>query len=485
MPSWIFFFVVAAAPLPFGSRDQTTVALWVFLLGLTACFVPTRHLCKRQLIALSGLIAVAAGYGLVLHEQLSAHPWFASPDPIWAKASSALKIALVPSASIARYEPFYNMGSVIAVMFSLGLGLIFGADPRTARKLLFVVGWVGAINAIYGIVAAELDPTMILWRERPQYIGNVTGTFINRNTAAAYFGCIAVIWMLILAERVRRRLSPGPFRWADFSKQILSKVRAELIVPFLLLVVSIAALFRTSSRAGIMLSLTALVGAFFIYFRRHLPKGVGGYVFAAIAILFLLVFLQIFGGSVTLRFDVDGLSDQGRFETYRSTLAIIADHPWFGTGLGTFAWAYPLYRGSAQSMFGTWDMAHSTPLQLASEVGIPLAVLVAIGWSAMLLIVGRAVFVRKRDATIPLAALAIAFIALVHSTIDFTLQVPGFAIVACAIIGSGVGQSLRPRQEQGRGTEAVTADAVASGSLEEPSPLNLSRSRRRSRPIGD
>jgi hypothetical protein len=32
-----------------------------------------------------------------------------------------------------------------------------------------------------------------------------------------------------------------------------------------------------------------------------------------------------------------------------------ANPPWFGTGQGTFAWAYPAYRSDGVPMWGTWD----------------------------------------------------------------------------------------------------------------------------------
>src|SRR5258705_416389 len=69
-----------------------------------------------------------------------------------------------------------------------------------------------------------------------------------------------------------------------------------------------------------------------------------------------------------------------RLEAYRSTLRIIADYPWFGTGWGTFAAIFPTYRSSNISIWGVWDIAHSTPLELAAELGIPLALLVAFAW---------------------------------------------------------------------------------------------------------
>jgi hypothetical protein len=67
---------------------------------------------------------------------------------------------------------------------------------------------------------------------------------------------------------------------------------------------------------------------------------------------------------INARFDMLGLGDEGRIATWRATLRMIADHPWFGTGQGTFSWAYPAYRQPDISMWGTWDRAHNTLLRL-------------------------------------------------------------------------------------------------------------------------
>jgi O-antigen ligase len=121
---------------------------------------------------------------------------------------------------------------------------------------------------------------------------------------------------------------------------------------------------------------------------------------------------------------------------------MIAEHPWFGTGLGTFEWTYPAYRSGDVSMWGVWDRAHSTPLELAAEAGLPLAAAVAVGWLVILGVLLRGAIVRRRDVAIPLAALAVALLALGHSAIDFPLQIPGFSIVVLALIGAGLAQSF-------------------------------------------
>ena len=58
-----------------------------------------------------------------------------------------------------------------------------------------------------------------------------------------------------------------------------------------------------------------------------------------------------------------------------SSLHMIADHPWFGTGAGTWPVAYPKYAIVDAGLFA--NQAHCDWLQWAAEGGIPLTVLLA------------------------------------------------------------------------------------------------------------
>ncbi|MGB9187097.1 MAG: O-antigen ligase family protein [Methylovirgula sp.] len=232
----------------------------------------------------------------------------------------------------------------------------------------------------------------------------------------------------------------GRFTWKNFSREILSEARFDTIVAFLGFFVCLTALFMTSSRAGVIISLAGMIGACAFRFRHDLPQKSGRLFTIVGAICGVLILFQFLGGSVSQRFDASGLSDEGRLDTYKGTLQMIADHPWFGTGLGTFVWAFPHYR--SPPLWGVWNMAHSTPLEVTAELGIPLALLIGLGWIFVLGILIRGILVRRRDTIVPLAAVTVSAIALLHSSVDFSLQLSGFAIVAMAVIGVGLAQSF-------------------------------------------
>jgi O-antigen ligase len=461
----ILFITIAGAPLPFGSRDDVTVAFWCFLLGLGLVLASTRQLRTRHYVLLAGIAFVVACYGFVLHEQLADHPWVAQPNPIWAKTSELLGRPIPPSVSIIRGEPFYALGAPLANVLALILGLVVGADQKTANRALSVMAWAGAAYAVYGIGDFLLDPTAWLWREKIYNIDSVTATFINRNTAAAYFGSCAAVWLVMLMQSVRLRLPSGPIVWAKLAEQIVSKTKGETqtITRFCMFFLCLAAMFMTGSRGGVLLSLFAMVVAFVVFFRRDLPRvaSIGLALVGAGAVA--LVLLQFLGGNVEGRIDAEGLVEQGRLAAYQSTLRIIADYPWFGTGLGTFTSIFPAYRSANISIVGVWNVAHSTPLESAAEVGIPLALVIAVGWLVALIVLARGTRRSRRETVVPLAALGVSLIALLHSSIDFSLQVAGYAIVVFALVGVGLAQSfddggLRYRRRRRRATPDERTD---------------------------
>jgi O-antigen ligase len=326
-------------------------------------------------------------------------------------------------------------------VLAIACGFLVGADRGRARQLIKVIAWSGAAYAAYGILAHLLDPSRILWRQKQAYLAYLTGTFVNRNSAAAYFGSCAVVWSLLLWERVRLQMPRGPIEWRVVSSQLFRSTPRKVVVAFAMLFLCLAAMFMTGSRAAVVLSLLALIIAFMAFFRRDLHRGTGLVTALAGSGTVALIVLQVMGAGVNARFDIQHAADEGRFETYKATLRLIADHPWFGTGQGTFAYAFPAYRSSNISMWGVWDIAHNTLLEIASDMGVPIAILVIAAWIVAFAVLIRGAMIRRRHLVVPVAALAVAVLAVLHSMVDFSLQIPGYSIVALALIGAGLAQS--------------------------------------------
>jgi O-antigen ligase len=452
--------VVALAPLPFGSNDHGVVAVWCGALGVAAVLA-TPAIGKAEAALIVAIVAVAAIVGWVVVEQSQPGTWLAhvSPAPIWSEASALLKVDIAPSAAVAVNQPVLSVGPFIADILALTVAFVLCSQRAVAERLLRLVAWCGAAYAVYGVLAFAIEPGMVLWFEKTDYASVLTSTFINRNTASLYFGLCSILWLLLACRRVRHDCAGRPMTAARLRDLLLARPSRKLVIDATMALLTADAMFMTGSRGGALVSLAAMGLAFLCYFRSEFvgAKRWLAATGAVAAIAFLL--FGIIGEGVSARFDLRGISDEGRLDIYRATLAIVRDHPWSGAGLGTFAWVVPAYRPANISIWGTWDRAHSTPLEMISDLGVPTAALVFLGWAAIFVVLTRGVARSRSDAIFPIAGLCVAVAAVLHSAIDFSLQTPGFAIPAMSLIGMGLARSL-VRAKRTRDRAPVAAGAA-------------------------
>jgi O-antigen ligase len=462
--AWIFLTVVALAPLPFGSFDLTAVAFWCGVLGFALILAPLRELRAQHFILIGLGFAVVLAYLFVVHEQLAAEPWLSVPASasMWLKAGDLLHERLMPSIAIVRNEPYLTLGRPLVAILSLANGFLFCADEKVARRLLRIIAWSGVCYAVFGIAQHVMDPTKILWREKHAYLGVLTSTFVNRNTAAVYFGSCSVIWLSFTLQPVRTWMTRDGVSWRGVFKRFMADIPQDVVIPVLMLLICLTAMFMTGSRAGVILSLVAITLTFNLYFRHFLKGWTGLTMGAVISVAGVLLALQFLGGGVVNRFDFQGAADEDRLATYRATLRMIADNPWLGTGQGTFAWAFPAYRSSDTSMLGTWDIAHNSLLEIASDMGIPIAALVTFCWIVIFGVLIRGIPGSERTLAVRISALAVALLAVCHSMVDFSLQIPGYSIVALALVGAGLSQCCLRRNRKLGSRVRVSGSGIVS-----------------------
>jgi len=441
---YIFLCVLCLAPLPYGSRDPETVSVWCALLGFALVLAPVGQMRAPQRLLSWGLVILAVALSFVLHEQLAQNPWIAKPLFVWTQARQVLDIPLDGSASLVRDEPFFSIGPILADIMVLWLGLIHGCDRRAARRALWFVTLSSLVYALIGIAGLMIDPGRLLFREREAFVGYLTATFVDRNTAAVYFGSVSVLWLLFLLREARRILPGGFSRKVYLDELFIPGASRKIWGLFAGLLICLLSLFLSGSRAGIVISLAILALAATLYVSLEGLSRRRFILIFAIAGGCCIGLLVLLGGTLNARFNLDGAGDGGRWAIYLSTLRLIHDYPWFGTGLGTYQWAIPAYRSADLSLWGIWNRAHNSLLEIAAELGAPLAALITVLWLAALFILARGIFTRRRDQFIPLAALSIALIGLLHSMVEFSLQVQGYAIIVMGLTGVGLAQSFRP-----------------------------------------
>jgi O-antigen ligase len=272
----------------------------------------------------------------------------------------------------------------------------------------------------------------------------VTSTFVNRNSFATYAGIGLVAICALLIQFYRHRLAgdggSARYRIAAIIEATGRGGLWRVAAAFVILV----ALLLTQSRGGITATLLGLfvLGVLTLGRRRSLdqrPIVLAGAAVVAIVILF-------FGESYISRLSEDGFYDQGRIAVYTIALRSILDAPLHGYGYGTFIDVFPMFRDQSIGVSGRWEMAHDTYLELFQGLGVIFAAMLVASVAVLVLRCLKGAATRRRNATVPATAAAVAFLVGAHSFVDFSLQMQSIAITFMALLGAGVAQSVSSRE---------------------------------------
>ena len=432
---FIAIVVFVLAPLPFGSVDLVWIWIWTALLIASLLTANLSRVCNSDLWVVGPVGAILLLLCALTILQISPGASDALADSSWRIARDVAGMTEPNRISATASVPWIAFGSSLLFGLTLLRAYLLATDEQAARQVLKAIAYAGFAYALYGILAHLLAPTMLLWRSKEYYVPYATGTFVNRNTAAVFWGSCSVLFLGRLAPIVSDALMSKPSRH-DYS---FTDHPATLAVGFLTCLVATG---MTGSRAGVLLtllSLACLANLHLMQLRfqsRHYWLAAG-----AIAAATIVGFLVI-GGSVIGRVGLFGLTDGQRAEVYRIALEMLRGHELFGMGVGNFETAFPPYRTESLGSQGIWDKVHSTPLEMMVSVGLPLAaticVIAAFFWARML----WGAFSRLRDREIPAMAASVFLLGVLHSCIDFSLQIAGFAVVFAAISGCGLAQSI-------------------------------------------
>ncbi len=433
---WLALSVVVLAPLPFGSVDPSWIAAWCAAMAVSLALARIPELSPAQMRV---LFAVLGAYAcLLLAVELRFLEF--TPDPVRARGD-----LLTGGADVAqRPLPLAEMGSSLLMVLVFCRLFLLGCGGAESRQVLRAIAWSGLGYALYGMLAFAFDPAHILWRPKTAYLGNLTGTFVNRNTAATYFGSISVLWAIMLVSAIRseqtQALSARERLWL-----VLSGRDMTLLGCLFGTLLCLGATAATGSRAGFLLTLAALLLVAVVHGRlgwRHLRHrwlviGAG---------LAAILTLEMLGGLVTARLRSVGFEDGSRLEVYRASLSLIAARPWLGWGLGSFEDVFAPLRPESAGISGVWDRAHSTPLELAIELGLPAALAICGLWISLFGALLRG-WLRTGSPMI-IAGCVVGLLGSLHSSIDFSLQIPGFAVTFAALTAVGLAQARSEAPEK-------------------------------------
>ena len=254
----VLLITVVAAPIPFGSNSASLAGCLGLLLALcllASAIVPKVNQAVARLYGVALFLAIVVVLGAVVQTT----PWghAALMNPIWTQTGRFIGDPEgVISAS--RYQPLHSVGYVLLAVAAFICALVYVRGEPRYITFLHVVLVAGSAVTLFCLVQYSQAPHSLLWAEKKHYIGSFTGTFINPNTAATYFGLMLLLSISVGLRQLEDvnllRLLLARSRWSLHEQR---RLRAFLIYAAAAFIFSLA-LLLTKSRAGIVSSLIGI-----------------------------------------------------------------------------------------------------------------------------------------------------------------------------------------------------------------------------------
>ncbi|MGD0402571.1 MAG: O-antigen ligase family protein [Candidatus Acidiferrales bacterium] len=318
---------------------------------------------------------------------------------------------------------------------------IVSQDRRRNKFFIASLVALGTFEAFYGMVQYLTGWQQIFAYVKKFDLEEATGTYINRNHYAGFLEMI-LPFSLALVFYEYAKLRGNRDRSTSFRSLIARSGLQKLILWLCVSVILCAALIFSRSRMGILAATASVLVIFALIAISRFHGPTSSLLAAMFIVLSIGLALWIGPGPIVSRFqnvgDEYSLGGPSRVSIWRDALPLIRQHPWFGTGLGTFPIAYT----SGQTAFlGQFvNHAHNDYLEFASDLGIPAALLL---FAAIVLILARAVRTflfshRDFERVVALGCAGSIVAILLHSFADFNLYIPANALVFSAILGLAV-----------------------------------------------
>lgn len=453
VPAWqrtlefSYFASIAVAVIPYGSVHplpqsiSSSLTCFVYLLSLGKPLtnpVLVRMNLRACMLAL-GLACYIILQGIQGVTFLPVHSAWSLVESNFAKVPGAISVN--PTATmwsiVDAISPFLSFMACLT---------IFSSDSSALRLWTFIRGF-GVLIASLALVQFFFLPGTLLLSEKWTYQDSLTATFVNRNTAATFLGIILIVCCASLMNAIRK--IKVEFRIGSRIPEFIGSYEVWRPVYMLMagvLVVSLA-LFFTMSRGGFFGALSSLILLnVLMYFRNRKVRNllIQNLIVIGVSITLFLFFI-FFGGLTLQRVQIGGY-DEGRACAYASILRAVFDNMLYGSGLGSFSDVFPIYRNPAcAGVDGIWDRAHNGYLEGALGLGLTYVFLLIY----ILFVINKQLWigllVRDRLRYVIAAVFGWQCLLLMHTVVDFSIQIPGVAALSAAVLGIGVVVSARGR----------------------------------------
>jgi len=445
---WAFVALLVWVPIPLGSNRPwawmvlevwayALLALWLIAWALGA--VPLTDALRR---AWPAWMLLGAWLALQFLQLVALPPsWVAVLSPeaarMHALAAQAGMSQRSVTLSIDPHASWVSLYKSLAYAAIFLLALVLLARRSRVLGLARVLVYAAVAISVYAVllhlgdVNEEWFGTMLTQSE------SASGTYANRNHFAGYLEMMLALGIGLLIAGLSDRSSDS---WKRFLRHAVDWVLSPKMILRLALCVLVIALTTTHSRMGntAFFSSLLLAGVVGIALSRHATRNTVILLASLIAIDLFIVGSWFGVEKLAQRLEQTTARDvQVREEPSAYTLSLIRDYAVFGSGAGTFHVAFPRYRPPSVAYF--FDYTHNDYVQFASESGIP-GFLVLGGF--VVLSLGAAVVAQLRRRDPLMRGMSFACIMgvtsiLIHSWVDFNLQIPANAALFMVLLALG------------------------------------------------
>jgi O-antigen ligase len=357
-----------------------------------------------------------------------------------------MPVSLAPQATILSALSLVVPTAIFIATLTLGYG--------ERRRLSLVILGVGIVSVFLGLSQVAQGPASPLRFFDFTNPTEAIGFFANRNHFSAL---LYALTLLAAAWAVDAALTAG------------SGPRRAEGISFTALVALVAAQVMARSRAGLGLTIVALLGALALAFadRRDSARITPARMFGAVVVVVAMVSAQFALYRVLERFTTDPLQD-ARIPFAQTTIEAARAFMPFGSGMGTFVPVYATFEKPRDVLINTFaNRAHNDALELWLEAGVAGLALLAVFavwflWRAVAVWRHLPDGAREIDGSLARAATLIIGLLLAHSLVDYPLRTGAMMALfayACALLVPPPAQALR------RGAAARAQGAVAPGSV--------------------
>jgi O-antigen ligase len=336
-------------------------------------------------------------------------------------------------------DPHASRVSLLKTLAHAGvLFLAVALCATRSRVLLFaqILVYAAVVQSAYAVLMHLSAIDQVWFGSSIRHMDYASGTYVNRNHLAGFLEMTLAIGIGLLIAGLSDRSADT---WKKFMRQTLEWILSPKMVLRLSLCVLVIALTTTHSRMGngaFFASLT-IAGIIGIALSRYATRNTV-LLLASLIVIDLVVVGSWFGvEKLVKRVQETTMEDvQQREEPTAAAMNLIRDYPVFGAGPGSFYLAFPPYRTEKITAF--FDHAHNDYIQFAAESGILGLAILGVFVILTLAAAIRAQWQRRDPLMRGMSFACIMGVTsiLIHSWVDFNLQIPANAalfMVLCAL----------------------------------------------------